>query len=337
MNSPSASFTIDEALSAMAAHDGPLSVRCPKQLSEEQAQALGRYKGTLDLRGVEHLSASVASHLAEHEGPLYLNDVRTLAFPSAEALSKHKGPLSLLEVSQVSDEAAKILAKHQGPVAIFPLAEISEKARAILKEHRQQACNEKGLPPRSEFTKLAGTFQPAPAGQCNEWAFVYYPLVVFPDPILVRVCWRSDWVKTADKRPPSQLPSCFFSLLPRIGECIEQIYSEPLPGDSIAAYLLDVLVEIVDDGIHAMTIKSVDAEGAYWESCVEVDCFPLAYRLSCWGGDHYQSADYLADLPLNHSIFDSTLEGLKWWQKNTVERARELTAERESRQSTNTP
>jgi hypothetical protein len=324
MSSEFARLTITEALSVLTSQNGPLLVLCPKQLNEAQAQAFGRHKGTLHLRGVEHLSASVASHLAAHEGPLSLNDVRTLSVPTAEALSRHKGKLSLLEISQVSDEVAMMLAKHKGPVAIFPLAEMSEKARSILKQHRQQACKEEGLPPRSEFTKLAGTFHPSSAGEYNEWAFVYYPRFQRPDPVLMRVCWRSDWVKATDKQPPSQLPGWCISLLPRIGECIERIYTEPQFGDSPAAYLLDVLVEIVDDGMHAITIKSVDAEGVYWEACVDIDEFPSAFSVSCWGGDHYQSADYLGDLPLNHSIFDSTLEGLKWWQKNTVERAKDI-------------
>lgn len=316
----------DEALSALVEHAAPIIIRSPAELSEAQAEAFGRHKGTLDLRGVEHLTASTASRLAQHEGPLYLNDVGTLSPLSADALMQHKGPIYLLEVSQVSDEVAEMLAKHQGPVWTFPLAEMSERARALLREHRKRICNEQKLPLHSEHHKVAGTFDPAPAGEYNEWAFLYYPRPPVPAPVLVHVCWRSAWVKSADKRPPAELPQWFVALLPKIGECIENIYMGPLPGDAPAAYLLDVWIEIVDGEIHGINIDSVDAEGVYWSACVDVESFPAEYNISCWGGNHYESANHLARLPLNHPIFDSTLEGLKWWQRNTVERAHAETA-----------
>jgi hypothetical protein len=309
----------DEALAALAKHEGPLIMRAPKELSEAQAEALGRHRGPLLLQGVEHLTASVASHLAQHQGPLFLNDVRTLSSPSAEALSKHKGPLYLLQVCQVSDEVAEMLARHQGAVAIFPLTEMSERARTLLKEHRRRSCDEQGLPNSAQFKALAGTFHPSSAGEYNEWAFVYYPRLSRPDPVLMRVYWRSDWVKASDRRPPAEIPDWFISLLPRIGECIERIYTEPPFRDSPAAYLLNVLVEIVDGRIHAMNINMVDAEGVYWEACIDTDSFPEEYSVLCWGGNHYESAAYLAHLPLNHSIFDSTLEGLKWWQGSPLD------------------
>jgi hypothetical protein len=319
----------DEALRALAKHEGPLIVRCPEELSEAQAAAFGQHKGPLYLEGVQQLSAAVASRLARHEGALYLNDVRSLSLPAAEALSEHQGPLYLFEVSKVSDEVAEALVRHQGQVGIFPLAEMSDRARTTLREHRQRVCAEQGLPPRSELEKLAGTFHPAPAGKYNEWAYIYYPRLTNPDPVLVRIFyWRSDWVTALDKRPPSHLPDWFISLLPKIGECIEVIYLEPYLGYLVpgygrppAAYLLDVCIELVDDKIQAMGINSIDAEGIYWEAWVNLDSFPQAFDVQCWGGDHLENADYFSQLPLHHSIHESTLEGLKWWQKNTHARA----------------
>lgn len=306
----------DEALRALAKHEGPLIIRCPEELSEAQAAAFGQHKGPLYLEGVQQLSAAVASHLARHEGPLYLNDVRSLSLPTAEALSEHQGPIYLLEVNEVSDEVAEALVSHQGHVGIFPLAEMSDRARAALREHRQRICAEQGLPPRSEFEKIAGTFHLAQAGKYNEWAYIYYPRLTNPDPVLVRIHWRSAWVTAPDKRPPSNLPDWFISLLPKIGECIEHIYLEPLFGDAPAVHLLDVWIEIVGGKLYAMDVNSVDTEGVYWEACVDLDSFPKEYSVLCWGGNHYQNADYLTHIPLNHPIHDTTLESLKWWQKN---------------------
>ena len=318
----------DEALRALAEHEGPLTIRCPEELSEAQAAAFGQHKRPLYLEGVQRLSTAVASNLALHEGALYLNDVRSLSLPAAKALSKHRGPLYLLEINQVSDEVADALVKHQGHVGIFPLAEMSDRARAALREHRQRVCAEQGLPPRSEFERLAGTFHPAPAGEYSGRAYIYYPRLANPDPVLVRIYGRADWINHPDEQPAVELPDWFSSLLPKIGECIEAIYLEPYLGYLVpgygrppAAYLLDVCVEIVDDKIHAMGINSIDAEGIYWEAWVNLDSFPEAFDVQCWGGDHLESADYFSHLPLHHSIHDSTLEGLWWWQKNTHARA----------------
>jgi len=333
----------DEALRALAKHAGPLTIRCPEELSEAQADAFGQHKGPLCLEGVQRLSAVVASHLARHEGALYLNDVRSLSLPATEALSKHQGPLYLLEISQVGDEAAEALVKHQGHVGIFPLAEMSDRARATLREHRQRICAEQGLPPRSEFDKLAGTFHHAPAGKYNDWAYVYYPRLTNPDPVLVRIYLRSDWINHSDKKPPIELPGWFISLLPKIGECIEAIYLQPylgylVPGDGRppAAYLLDVCIEIVDDKIHGIGINSVDAEGVYWEAWVNLDRFPGAFDVQCWGGDHLESAGYFSHLPLHHSIHDSTLEGLRWWQRNATHPTNEKAADQKSSQPVQT-
>lgn len=301
---------------ALAKHEGPLIIGCPEELSEAQAGALGQHKGALYLEGVQQLSAAVALRLARHEGPLYLNDVRSLSLPAAEALSKHQGPLYLLEVSKVSDEVAEALVSHQGHVGIFPLAEMSDRARAALREHRRRIRAEQGLPPRSEFERLAGTFHPAPAGKYNEWAYICYPRLPHPDPVLLRIYWRSDWIKGPDKTLPAQRPDWFVALLPKIGECIEQLCLEPLPYGDPMAFILDVGIEITNEKLHAMYIQCVDSEALYHEIAVDVERFPSEFHVDCWGGDHYQSADYLADLPLNHSIFDSTLEGLKWWQRN---------------------
>jgi hypothetical protein len=332
-------FISDEALRALAKHEGPLNIRCPEELSEAQAAALGQHKGSLYLKGVQRLSAAVASQLARHEGPLYLNDVRTLSLPAAEALSDHQGPLYLLQVSEVSDEVAEALVRHQGHVGIFPLAEMSEKARSILKEQRTRLCEEEGLPLRSEFEKLNGTFQPVQAGVNSGWSFIYYPRLPTPDPVLVSVNWRSDLMQDPNKRLPVELPDWFGSLLPRIGECIEKLCLEPLPYGDSNAYLLSADVVLDSSGLafHGVIIYTVDTEGLYWEICVHGPSLPTEFHIDCWGGAHLQSADYLSHIPFNHSIHESTLEGLKLWQKNTVERARELTAEPDSPQPTSTP
>jgi hypothetical protein len=316
-NSPSPSLTIDEALSALVSHNGPLRVRCPKQLSEAQAKALGGHRGTLDLRGVEDLSESVASHLAQHEGPLYLNDVRTLSLAAAEAFLAHKGLLSLLQVSQVSDEVAEVLAKHQGAVSIFPLAQMSERARRLLKEHRVQVCKTLGLPIAEEFATLAGTFVPGPVDEQSGRSYIYYPRFAQSEAVPLRIGFESGRTSVADKQS-TELPEWFVSQFAQLGECIEQC--SKLPCDRDPLYILDVAVLIDDDAkklaFHGIRINVVDEDGAYWEVCVHGPSFPTEFHIDCWGGDHYQSADYLAYLPLNHSIFDSTLEGLKWWQRN---------------------
>ena len=308
----------DEALRALAKHEGPLNIRCPEELSEAQAAALGQHKGSLYLEGVQRLSAAVASHLARHEGPLYLNDVRTLSLPAAEALSDHQGPLYLLQVSEVSDEVAEVLAKHQDAVGIFPLAEMSDRARGLLKEHRERVCTKLGLPLAEEFATLAGTFGPGPVDEQSGWSYIYYPRFAQSGAVPVRIWCKSDQTNVADK-PSAEPPEWFVSQFPQLGKCIEQCSKLP-PGDRDPLYILDVAVLIDDDAkklaFHGIVINVVDEDGAYWEVCVHGPSFPDAFHIDCWGGDHYQSADYLAGLPLNHSIFDSTLEGLKWWQKN---------------------
>jgi hypothetical protein len=326
MSSKVASLTITEALDVLTSHNGPLRVLCPKQLSEAQAQALGRHRGTLDLRGAENLSTSVASHLAAHEGPLYLNDVRTLSRSSAEALLSHKGPLYLLEVSQVSDEVAEALAKHQDAAWIFPLAEMSDRARGLLKEHRERICKKMGLPVGRESAPLTGTFKPGPVDEKGGRSYIYYSRLAHSKAVPVRICCRSDRTEVADEQA-DELPDWFISQFTKLGECIEQCSKLP-PGDRDPLYILDVAVLIDIDSkklaFHGIVINVVDEDGEYWEVCVHGPSFPTEFHIDCWGGGHYQSADYLERLPLNHSIFDSTLEGLKWWQKNTVERAKDI-------------
>jgi hypothetical protein len=314
----------DEALSALVKHEGLLIIPAPKELSEAQAEALGRHRGPLVLQGVEHLTTSVASCLAHHKGPLYLNDLRTLSLSSAEALLRHRGPLFFFEVSQVSDEVAEALAKHQGRVGIFPLTEMSERARGILKAHREGVCKTLGLPVSGEFGALSGTFQPAPVDEKKGWSYIYYSRSTPSEAVPVRICFQSGQNCGAEKRS-DELPDWFALLLPKLGECIEQCSKIP-PGDRDPLYILDVVVVLDLDSknlsFHGIVINLLDENGEYWEVCVHGPSFPAEFHIDCWGGGHYQSADYLADLPLNHSIFDSTLEGLKWWQKNTIERAR---------------
>jgi hypothetical protein len=335
MSSKVASLTITEALSVLTSHNGPLRVLCPKQLSEAQAQALGRHRGTLDLRGVEDLSTSVASHLAAHEGPLYLNDVRTLSRSSAEALLSHKGPLYLLEVSQVSDEEAEALAKHQDAVWIFPLAEMSDGARGLLKEHRERVCKKLDLPVGRESAPLTGTFKPGPVDERGGRTYIYYPRLAHSKAVPVRMCCRSDKADVADEQS-DELPDWFISQFPKLGECIEQCSKLP-PGDRDPRYILDVAVLIDIDSkklaFHGIVINVVDEDGAYWEVCVHGPSFTTEFHIDCWGGGHYQSADYLERLPLNHSIFDSTLDGLKWWQKNNSDPVSDVSSQTTSLQA----
>ncbi len=326
MISKVASLTITEALSVLTSHNGPLRVLCPKELSEVQAQALGRHKGTLDLRGVENLSESVASHLAAHEGPLYLNDVRTLARSSAEALLTHKGPLYLLEVSEVSDEVADALAKHQEAVWIFPLAAMSDKTRGLLREHRGRVCKKLGLPVGRESAPLTGTFKNGPVDEKGGRTYIYYPRLAHSKAVPVRMCCSSDKADVADEQS-DELPDWFISQFTKLGECIEKCSKLP-PGDRDPHYILDVAVLIDIDSkkldFHGIVINVVDEVGEYWEVCVDGQSFPTEFHIDCWGGGHYNSADYLERLPLNHSIFDSTLDGLKWWQKNNRDPVRDI-------------
>jgi hypothetical protein len=302
-----------EALEALAKHEGSLILNGLSHLSEEQAEALGQHKGSLSLDRVDDLPAAVAFFLAKNDGPLHLSAVRVISLEAAEALSRHKGPLHLWEVSQLSDEVAEALVKHQGPVGIFPLADMSDKARMMLRKHREDVCNEQGLPQRSQFKELAGTFQLVPSDEFFPSKFIYYPRLPDPGPIFLHIHWRDDWVGQ-DKRPPSELPTWFVSFLPKIGECIERIYLEGLPGGDTPRYLLDVSIEVVTDKLHSMSIQTVDSDGGYWETIVDDHGSPGEYMISCWGGNHYNSASYLSALPINHSIHESKLEGLKFWQ-----------------------
>ena len=303
-----------EALDALAKHEGSLILDGLKHLSEEQAEALGQHKGSLRLNGIRDLPAAVASLLAKNDGPLYLSSVDALSLDAAEALSNHKGPLHLWEISHVRDGVAEALVKHQGFLGIFPLADMSEMARVMLRKHRGDVCNEQGLPQRSQFKELAGTFQPVSADEAFPSKLIYYPRLPDPGPIFLHIHWRYDWVTEPDKRPPAELPAWFVSVLPKIGECTEQIYLEGLPGDDVPRYLLDVNIGIITDKIHSMDIQTVDSNGEYWETVVDVSVFPEEYMISCWGGGYYNSADYLSNLPLNHLIHEATLEGLKIWQ-----------------------
>ena len=303
-----------EALDALAKHEGPLILDGLKHLSEEQAEALGQHKGSLRLNGICDLPAAVASALAANDGPLHLSGVDSLSLDAAEALSNHKGPLHLWEISHVSDKVAEALVKHNGFMGIFPLADMSEMARVMLRKHRGDVCNEQGLPQRSQFKELAGTFQPVSADKAFPSNFVYYPRLSDPGPIFLHIHWREEWVTEPDKRPPAELPAWFVSGLPKIGECTERIYLEGLPVDDAPRYLLDVRIEIITDKIHSMSIQTVDPDGVYWETAVDVSVFPEEYMISCYGGNHYQSASYLSHLPLNHLIHEATLEGLKIWQ-----------------------
>ena len=305
-----------EALDALAKHEGSLILDGVRDLSEEQAEALGQHKGSLRLAGIHDLPAAVASFLAKNDGPLSLSGVRNLSLHAAEALSRHKGPLHLWEVSHVSDEVAEALVKHQGPVGIFPLSDMSDIARRMLRKHREDVCNEQGLPQRSQFKELAGTFHPVQSDEPfrDNFIYIYYPRLPDPGPIFLHIYWRDDCVTRQDKRPPTELPAWFISLLPEIGECIERFYPEELPEGAPPRYLLDARIEIFAEELHNMSIQTVGPDGVYWEMVIDKSVFPEEYMISCWGGNHYQSASYLSDLPLNHSIHEATLEGLKFWQ-----------------------
>lgn len=325
-----------EVLQALARHVGPLLLPRVRELGETEAEALGHHAGLLSLEGVHHLPAAPAALLAKHQGPLHLNGVSSLSLATAKAVSLHRGPLYLFEVSHVSDEVAEALETHRGPVGIFPLAQMSERARAILREQRRRTCEQESLPPRSEFEKLGGTFQPVQLGMRNEWSFIYYPRLPHPDPVLLRIYWRSDWIKGADKTLPAQLPDWFVALLPKIGECIEQLCLEPLPYGDPIAFILDAGIEITNEKLHAMYIQCVDSEALYWEIVVDVEAFPSEFRVDCYGGAHLQGSDYLTHIPLNHSIHDTTLERLKWWQRSASAPANEKAVGQESSPSAHT-
>ena len=291
-------------------------------ITVEEARALVPQAGRLDLSKYSFVAPDVLAELANHEGTLILNGLRTLSMEQAVALSRHKGPLQLWEVCQMSDPVAEALAKHQGPVGIFPLTEMSDKARSILREHREAICNELGLPIGSRLNELAGTFQQVqPDDTATEaFRFLYYPRLPDPSPIFLHVYRKDDPASGTDKAPPAEVPAWFLSLLPNIGECIDRIHLENWvpwdagPGGEPHAYLLDAKIGISTNELEFLSIQSLDHEGTYQESVVELSTFPAEYTIQCWGGDYLQSADYLADLPLNHSIHHATLNGLILWQ-----------------------
>lgn len=294
----------------------------PTSINVEEARALALQAGPLDLSKYSFLPPDVLAELSNHDGTLKLNGLRTLSLEQAVALSRHKGPLHLWEVSQISDPAAEALAKHQGPVGIFPLTEMSDKARSILREHREAICNELGLPIGRRLKDFAGTCQQVkPTDSAAEaFRFLYYPRLPDPSPIFLHVYWEDDPASRTDKAPPNEVPDWFLSLLPKIGECIDRIHLENWepwhlgPEGAPHAYLLDAKIEISTNELKCLSIQSIDHEGTYQESVVDLSTFPAEYTIQCWGGDCLESADYLADLPLNHSIHHSSLEGLILWQ-----------------------
>jgi hypothetical protein len=294
----------------------------PTCITVEEARALVPQAGRLDLSKYSFLSPDVLAELAKNEGTLILNGLRTLSMEQAVALSRHKGPLQLWEVSQVSDLVAEALAKHKGSLGIFPLAEMSDKARSILREHREAICNELGLPIGSRLKEFAGTFQQfqPDSDAIKDYRFLYYPRLPDPSPIFLHVCRKDDPASGTDKATPFEVPDWFLSLLPKIGECIDRIHLENWvpwnhgPGGEPHAYLLDATIGISTNELECFGISLVDHEGVYWETVVELSTFPAEYTIECWGGDYLQSADYLANLPLNHSIHHATLNGLILWQ-----------------------
>jgi hypothetical protein len=294
----------------------------PTSLTIEEARALVPQAGRLDLSKYSFVAPDVLVELANHEGTLILNGLRTLSMEQAVALSRHKGPLQLWEVCQMSDPVAEALSKHQGPVGIFPLAEMSDNARSILREHREAICNELGLPIGSRLNELAGTFQQVqPEDSATKaFRFLYYPRLPDPSPIFLYVSRNDDPASGTAKATPAEVPDWFHSLLPKIGECIERIHLENWvpwnlgPRGEPHGYLLNATIGISTNELECFGISLVDHEGVYWETVVELSTFPGEYTIACWGGNHLQSADYLAYLPLNHSIHHATLNGLILWQ-----------------------
>ena len=278
MTTSRSTITVDEA-KALLVHERVLSLR----------------DGGPDLGSVSELSEDCSEVLATYKGPLHFNRLREITPEVAQALSRHQGPLYLLQVSQISDAVAEALLQHQGAVVTFPLAEMSSGAQSLLNEHRRKICEQQGLPSRSQFAALVGTFQPVPSTANFPGEFLYYLNANTPDPIPIIV----------DRKTTEPTP-WLADFLPKIGECIEHVYADGLPGSNPFpnAYLLSVNVSLVSGGFgcHALTLHSIDTSGTFWEACVCGERFPGEFHVDCWGGNHYGDANELARVPLTHSI-----------------------------------
>jgi hypothetical protein len=301
-----------QVLRALAAHKGPLELPRVREFGEPEADAVSQHIGLLSLGGIQNLTAAIASLLAKHDGPLHLNGIFSLSVETAKALAPHRGPLHLFEVDQISDEVASVLCNHQGTLGIFPLTKMSENARAMLREHRLRSCEEIGLPPSADFNNIAGLFQLFKSHVSNQNELLYYPKICNLDPAPIRIERPNNSIHNEFQQTSPESIDWLINLLPRIDACIDLVFKE-LPTET-PRYLLDIYLRIGDDRLTYLQINTVDGEGFFWEAHGHFANITNEYTIDCWGGNHYQSAGYIAYLPPNHSIHETRLEGLKWWQ-----------------------
>jgi hypothetical protein len=299
-----------EALTGLSSHQGDLFLTGLDNLSDNEAEILSSHVGTLDIKGVLQISDLAAEHLSKHQGSINLSGLKTLSDKAADHLSRHRGKLTLWRLTHLSDAAVKSLAGHDGPVLLFPLIEISPEARTIMQRHRANICRSMGLPMASEMDSYKGTFQQSGEDHADHWNLIYYPQTI-QDPVSLDIYWRDDTPR------PKHIPHWFVELFPALGKCIEEIYWKSLEQCVVApAYLMKATAEIHPESIWGIYLDVCDAEAVYWEPHVDLDDFPNEFHISCFGGNHYQSIDYLDILPLNHSMHDARLVDLKYWDSN---------------------
>jgi hypothetical protein len=127
----------DEAVQAIAKHNGPVSLSGVTELSHEAATALGQHTGgwPLFLGDLTMLSVEVAQALAEHKGSLSLTGPSKLSFEAAQAIAQHKGYLSLDGLITLTPEVAEALAQHEGGLCLPGLTTLSDEAANALAQH----------------------------------------------------------------------------------------------------------------------------------------------------------------------------------------------------------
>jgi hypothetical protein len=278
-------------------------------LSPDAARLLACTQGKLDLSKINELPSLAALEISRHEGVLNLNGLDTLSDSAARHLGNHRGALWLLRVKNLSDCAADSLAGHDGPVRLSPLvhASLSPTSRALLRDHRLKQAAKVGiaaLPPGGPPIPFQSD---APHGK---WHLIYRPSFL-EDPVPISVWWYHE-----AEPPPVELPDWFQSILPDLDSHVHHAYRET--ADVVATtplYLMAVDILIAREKVLSACLSICDADATFWEAHFGAHLFPAGQEpgVDCWGGNHYQSADFLLGLPIHHSMHDADLPDLTHW------------------------
>jgi len=153
------SFIDSLSATALASHQGGLSINGFAEPTEDVVRELSRLKGgSLCLDDVQKLTVRGCRYLASYSGWLNLNGMRywpeggiieiakhrgglsigvqELTVSEAEALSQHRGMLYIVGLESLSDGAARSLLRHVGTVHFARPCAIGESARQILNKRK---------------------------------------------------------------------------------------------------------------------------------------------------------------------------------------------------------